>query len=130
MKIMTYLARPARIISSTVVAATVAGSFMLPVAPSAEAQNALDAAAASIPGSQQLPDTDKLMETAKEEALNHPLVNGALNTVTDTPEPATEESTNPQCAPIVLVAVPGTFETNRDHDPNEPVGALGELTAF
>lgn len=128
MKKMTNLASPARIVSTTVVAATLAGSFMLPVAPSAEAQDALDAAAASIPGSQQLPDTDKLMETAKKEALNSPLVNNALNTINDTPEPATEESTNPTCAPIVLVAVPGTFETNRDHDPNEPVGALGELT--
>lgn len=132
MNIMPQLARPARIISSTVVAAAVAGSFMLPVAPTAEAQDAAAAAAAaaaaSIPGSPQLPDTDQLTEQAKDLALKHPLVNNALKNQSSTPEPDNEESTNPECAPIVLVAVPGTFETNRDHDPNEPVGTLSELT--
>lgn len=132
MNIMPQLARPARIISSTVVAAAVAGSFMLPVAPTAEAQDAAAAAAAaaaaSIPGSPQLPDTDQLTEQAKDAALKHPLVNNALKNQSSTPEPDNEESTNPECAPIVLVAVPGTFETNRDHNPNEPVGTLSELT--
>ncbi|GAB36314.1 cutinase family protein [Gordonia otitidis] len=41
--------------------------------------------------------------------------------------PAVEVSTKPGCAPFMLVAVPGTFEINRDDDPNKPVGLLKKL---
>lgn len=114
--------------AAAVTAVTVMGSALTPAAPSAQAQADLAAAAASIPGTVQLPDTGQIADQAKDAALNHPLVNNALENQTNTPEPDTEESTKPTCAPIVLVAVPGTFETNRDHDPNQPVGAIADLT--
>lgn len=130
---MSKINRPARAVSSTLAAATLVASAALPVAPSAQAQEeqAVQAAldAANIPGSPQLPDTGGITDKAKEAAMGHPLVKNALDQQTDTPEPANEESTNPQCAPVVMVAVPGTFETNRDRDPNEPVGAIADLTS-
>lgn len=46
---------------------------------------------------------------------------------TQAPANGQEASTQPQCAPNVFVAVPGTFEINRDQDPNEPVGLLGDF---
>lgn len=130
---MFKIYRPVRAVGSTLAAAALVASAALPVAPSAQAQEeqaaqaALDAA--NIPGSPQLPDTGELTNMAKDAAMGHPLVKNALDQQTDTPEPANEESTNPQCAPIVMVAVPGTFETNRDRDPNEPVGTIADLTS-
>lgn len=41
--------------------------------------------------------------------------------------PTVEVSTKPGCAPFMLVAVPGTFEINRDDNPNKPVGLLKKL---
>ena len=41
--------------------------------------------------------------------------------------PAVESSTKPACAPFMLIAVPGTFEINRDDNPNKPVGMLAKL---
>jgi hypothetical protein len=38
-----------------------------------------------------------------------------------------EQSTNPKCADIVMVGIPGTFEINQNDDPNEPNGLLGKM---
>ena len=46
-----------------------------------------------------------------------------------TTAPAVEQSTRPNCAPFMLVAVPGTFEINRDDDPNKATGLLAKLTS-
>lgn len=45
-----------------------------------------------------------------------------------TNRPAVEQSTRPNCAPFLFVGVPGTFEINRDDDPNKPVGMLSKVT--
>ncbi|WP_269320255.1 cutinase family protein [Gordonia alkanivorans] len=44
-----------------------------------------------------------------------------------TAAPATEQSTRPACAPFMLIAVPGTFEINRDDDPSKATGVLQKL---
>ena len=117
--------------SVTVLICAFSLSTVIPVASAqeiAEMQAAADQALTQIPGSQQLPNQEQLAQKAKDAALSQPHINNAIQNLTDTPEPSEEVSTNPTCAPIVLVAVPGSLETNRDHDPNQPVGALDELT--
>ena len=37
------------------------------------------------------------------------------------------KSTKPECAPMMMVAIPGTFETDQNKDPNKPVGMLAEF---
>lgn len=44
-----------------------------------------------------------------------------------TAAPRVEQSTRPACAPFMMIAVPGTFEINRDDDPNKATGLLGKL---
>lgn len=117
--------------SVTVLICAFSLSTAVPVASAqdiAEMQAAADQALTQIPGSQQLPNQEQLTQKAKDMALSQPHINNAVQNLTDTPEPSEEVSTNPTCAPIVLVAVPGSLETNRDHDPNQPVGALDQLT--
>lgn len=38
-------------------------------------------------------------------------------------------STNPKCADIIMVGIPGTFEINQNDDPNTPNGLLGKMAA-
>ncbi|WP_347956218.1 cutinase family protein [Gordonia aichiensis] len=45
-----------------------------------------------------------------------------------TNRPAVEQSTRPNCAPFMFVGVPGTFEINRDDNPNKPIGMLSKVT--
>ncbi|WP_197078024.1 cutinase family protein [Gordonia sihwensis] len=45
-----------------------------------------------------------------------------------TNRPAVEQSTKPNCAPFMFVGVPGTFEINRDDNPNKPIGMLSKIT--
>ena len=47
--------------------------------------------------------------------------------LTQAPADGVELSTGPRCAETMFIGVPGTFETNRDTDPNTPVGLLAKV---
>ena len=89
----------------------------------------------SIPGSPSLPNMPGLGQAGGGDAaladgvraVADPFVpeGGFREQNTSAPSDGVEESTRPECAPNVFVGVPGTFEINRDDDPNQPVGLLG-----
>ena len=97
------------------------------------------AALPSIPGSPDLPNIPGLGQAGGGEmdiaggirAAADPFVpeGGFREQQTSAPAGGIESSTRPDCAPNVFIGVPGTFEINRDDDPNQPVGLLGNFVA-
>lgn len=93
----------------------------------------------SIPGSPDLPDIPGLGQAGGGDvdiangirAAADPFVpeGGFREQQTSAPSGGREASTRPDCAPNVFIGVPGTFEINRDDDPNQPVGLLGNFVA-
>ncbi|ANE05484.1 cutinase family protein [Corynebacterium crudilactis] len=114
--------------------AVVSGMLSPPVA-TAQTEDVLAQVVDAIPGAVQLPDLDGLPGTAggltAESGISalkqNEMVQNALAWETNTKAPVTEVSAGVQCAPLMLVAVPGTFEINRDQSASEPVGMLGSF---
>lgn len=113
--------------------AVAAGGMVIAPAP-AHAQ--VPDLATIIPGAPALPDIPGMpgaaggdgVRAAVDLASQSPMFGAVMaHAESTTPNPETEVSTNPTCAPLMMVAVPGTFEINRDHNPNEPVGLLASL---
>lgn len=128
--------KPAKTVGGALVTlAVVAGTISLPVATAQPATDVVSQVIDTIPGAVTLPNleglpgtaggltTDTILDAAKDNVL----VSNALAWESDTKAPAQELSTAPTCAPLMLVAVPGTFEINRDRNPDEPVGMLASL---
>lgn len=127
--------RLASAVGGVVTACAVAAGGMV-IAP-APAHAQLPDLANVVPGAPALPDVPGMpgaaggdgVQAAVDLASQSPMFGAVMkHAESTTPNPETEVSTNPTCAPLMMVAVPGTFEINRDHNPNEPVGLLASLS--
>ena len=85
-----------------------------------------------IPSLPALPEADnaatqQMIDQGVDMLRSQPLMQNAENHANATGAPLDTSSTNPTCAPLIMVGVPGTFETDRAQDPNKPTGLLGSL---
>lgn len=117
----------------TACAVTAGGMVIAPVPAHAQVPDLANI----VPGAPALPDIPGMpgaaggdgVQAAVDLASQAPMFGAVMeHAESTTPNPETEVSTNPTCAPLMMVAVPGTFEINRDHNPNEPVGLLASLS--
>lgn len=87
-----------------------------------------------VPSLPALPEADnaatqQLIDQGVDMLKSQPLMQNAEKHAANTTAPLDTSSTNPTCAPLIMVGVPGTFETDRAQDPNKPTGLLGSLAA-